>query len=339
MNDVDFPYVVLRNWDGLPEVVDVGGHSDLDLLVYDFDHFLEIFPMLERQLPAPRVRFRIPLGDDSVYCDVRSVGDNYYPRRFQENILNHRVPWAVNEEWKGFFVPDPVHHRIALAYHAVHHKGSISPTYRRWLGDASITELFDTLKKSNIGWVPPDDHTVGKFNAYWKGATSAVEVTPETVKKTQTGYLEYDLIENERNILSYINDNFDHFPKLMGFDKGIAGKSIMIENCGEQLTVDNLPADWRVQLIEIIDDLARINIEHRDIRPDNLMVKDGKIKLIDFGWSIFKGVFEEENFVNIKEKPPACLGFPFKSTEGFSDKFSMRQIIKKIEYELEEKGK
>ena len=33
MNDIDFPYVVVRNFEKLPDNVEVGEHSDLDLLV------------------------------------------------------------------------------------------------------------------------------------------------------------------------------------------------------------------------------------------------------------------------------------------------------------------
>jgi len=69
MHDVDFPYVVLRNFENLPDSVQSGEHGDLDLLVYDLKHkiipngfvyafilisFLNLFisPYLGMELPS-----------------------------------------------------------------------------------------------------------------------------------------------------------------------------------------------------------------------------------------------------------------------------------------------
>ena len=111
-------------------------------------------------------------------ADIRYLGDSYYPYDFENQILKNRT-------WNklGFWTPDPVHHRIALAYHAVHHKGFIDPTYRKWLGNVKLIDLIDALKKSSIGWEKPLDHTVGCFNSYTKGATSVVSSGKDSVKK------------------------------------------------------------------------------------------------------------------------------------------------------------
>lgn len=119
LNGVSFPYVVLRNWEALPDSVEFGDHSDLDLLVYDMEHFLEIIPGLHAEYPYPRVRFKMQVGNEHIFMDIRHVGDGYYPTEFEEAILETR-------EWndKGFYTPNPIHHRIALAYHVVHHRGA-----------------------------------------------------------------------------------------------------------------------------------------------------------------------------------------------------------------------
>ena len=57
------------------------------------------------------------------------------------------------------------------------------------------------------------------------------------------------------------------------------------------------------------------------------MVKDGVIKLIDFGWAIFMG--ENDN-------PPSCLGYPYKPSWGHDDNFSMRKVIKELEFKRED---
>jgi len=316
LNDISFPYVVLRNWDNLPDSVELGDHSDLDLLVYDFQHFTEVIQDASAEYPYPRVRFKIPIGDQFIFADIRHIGDGYYPADFEKSILDTRV-W--ND--KGFYTPDSEHHTLALAYHVVHHKGG--NTYERWLGNATVKELLEALKQSSIGWVPPTDKSVGSFNMYWKGATSVIENKEGSVVKTQTSFMGYDLINNEKRILSNISSI--HFPKVLSATDG----TIEIEHCGEILTENNLPNDWKEQLVQVLIDLRANNVIHRDIKPDNLMVKDGVVKLIDFGWA--RLVDDPE------DNPPACLGYPYKPSHGFDDNYSIRRIMKEIEFKLEQK--
>ena len=313
MNDINFPYVVLRNFDNLPYYVQVGEHSDLDLLVYDLKHWMEIFPRADRVHAHPRVRFKMPIENTHFFTDVRYIGDNYYPKAFEQNILDSR-------EWnqKGFFTPNPIHFRLALTYHAVHHKDK--NTYQDKIGDGSIQDYLVGLQKSNIGWVRPEDQTVGAYNAYWKGATSIVSKEEGIITKRQNSWEQYNLIENEVRLLSKARSK--HFPKVLSSKDN----EIQIEDCGFPITEKNLPSDWAKQLIEILDDLKENAILHRDINPSNLLVKDGLIKLIDFGWARFK---DDE-----PDNPPNCLGYPYKPSWGFSDNFSMRKVAKEINYKL-----
>lgn len=328
LNSVDFEYVVLRNFEHLPYSVELGHHSDLDLLVYDLPHFLETIPEATPEYPLPRVRYKLPLEENFIYMDVRHIGDGYYPTQFEKNILATR---EMNS--KGFYTPNYIHHQIALAYHAVHHKGSIAPDYRRWLGDASEKQLLDALKNSPVGWVQPNDPTVGKFNRYWKGATSAVEKIAGQFHKKQLGFLDYDLINNESKMLLEMASpgrESNPFPGHCGLtNEGV----LILTDCGEPLTAENLPADWRDQMMNILKLLKSANVMHRDIRPDNFTVKDGRIYLIDFGWSCKEGVTDDL----IANNPPSVLGYPFKSSEGFDDVYSMRAVIRHFDFLIEEK--
>jgi predicted Ser/Thr protein kinase len=320
MNEVSFPYVVLRNWERLPYDVTLGEHSDLDLLVYDFAHWKEIFPEAKPEYSYPRVRFKVPVDDSYIYVDVRHIGDDYYPEEFEKAILATR-------EWseRGFYTPNPIHHRIALAYHIVHHKAMISDNYRRYIGNASIGELLESLKSSNVGWITPKDKSVGSFNGYWKGATSIVHKDGGRIRKKQVSYTEYKLIENEYRILTDLDS--PHFPKAYSLDTD--NREIELEDCGVPL-MESLPDDWKFQLAEIARLLKESGVTHRDVKLDNLMVKDGTIKLIDFGWAIKDGETEEK-------EAPSCLGFPNKPSWDFDDIYSMNRVIKQIAFELEER--
>lgn len=315
MNDISFPYVVLRNFENLPFSVEVGGHSDLDLLVYDLEHFKELFPEAKAEFAFPRVRYKMPLGKFYFYMDVRYVGDNYYPELFEQAILDTRE-YHPN----GFYVPNPVHFRIALSYHAAHHKNE--NIYQRWIGDASVEELLLALKKSEIGWVEPTDPTVGRFNAYWKGATSIVNRENNRIIKRQISYKDYDLLGNEIKMLKSLDSI--HFPKVYTQDE----KTITIEDCGDMLTEKNAPENWKEQLLQILRELKAKKIRHNDVKLDNLMVKNGIIHLIDWGWASREG----EDISSF----PKCLGYPNRPSWGPDDDYAMRKVIKQLEYKMEE---
>jgi hypothetical protein len=318
--------VVLRNWDNLPDDYRLGEHSDLDLLVYDYDHFFEIFPKSQKVYSLPRVRTKIPIGNSFLYADIRYLGDDYYPLEFEKNILKSR-----EKHPRGFYTPDYTHHTIALAYHAVHHKNSIAPEYRRHLGDSSVEELLSCLKESSVGWVLPKDHTVGRFNGYWKGATSIVQKENGFVYKKQTGYLSFPLLKNENDILKRLS-GLSHFPSCR-----LNGDVLEIEDCGNPLTQKNVPSDWRDQIHNILNILNKYGVSHRDIKSDNLVCKDGVISLIDFGWSVTTEKRGGE-FEGIENNPPSCLGFPNKPSYGFDDVYSMNRVEKQIEFMLEEES-
>lgn len=326
MNDVDFKYVVMRNWENLPDNVETGIHSDLDLLVYDLDHFLEIFPDLEPDYPLPRVRYKLTFDDGRfIYLDARHVGDNYYPEGFQEAMLETREYNKL-----GFWTPNPIHHRIGLVYHVVHHKGV--NTYPKYLCaentegiviPIAVSELFEALKQNEeLAWVEPDDPSVGRFNSYQTGATSVVSNGGDWVDKKQVRYKAYKLNENEERILNILNSR--HFPKVISSEDGV----LRIEHCGVSLGVDNLPEDYLDQFNEILNALDKAGVVHRDVRLDNLMLKDGIIKLVDFGWARLTS--EDDG------KHPDLLGYPNKCPLGFNDRYSMNTVIKQLEVMREE---
>jgi len=98
-----FNYVVMRNWQRLPQAIGMPGHEDLDLFVSDED----------RGAVQDIIR-NYPL------VDLRSPADMYYPEGISDAMLfKPRI-------YNGFKIPAPSSYFDSLFYHAIVHKGSFS---------------------------------------------------------------------------------------------------------------------------------------------------------------------------------------------------------------------
>lgn len=137
-------YVVMRNFDVLPDSFYSGVHGDIDLLVADLDTAVMIanvtfvYPEEEK-----RVHVRGTVAGEEVLFDFRHVGDDYYDRAWQQDILSTS---SLHNDLVR--VPEPVHHFYTLLYHALIHKRAIAEDY---------VERFATLAP---GLIVNDEGTV-----------------------------------------------------------------------------------------------------------------------------------------------------------------------------------
>lgn len=101
--------------------------------------------------------------------------------------------------------------------------------------------------------------------------------------KFSRGQHHYDpvfLLHREASFLRRLDGG--HFPRLL--DEG--DDWFTMTHCGSDLSKNNIPNGWRNQIEEIVAALDEARIIHRDIKPGNVMVLDGRLQLIDFGWAI-----------------------------------------------------
>ena len=70
-----------------------------------------------------------------------------------------------------------------------------------------------------------------------------------------------------------------HFPKVLR----VTNRVLFMDDCGEEINKINRPLNWADQCKEIDESLSDAGIYHSDVMSSNVLVKDGVIKLIDFG--------------------------------------------------------
>ena len=102
-----------------------------------------------------------------------------------------------------------------------------------------------------------------------------------------------DLASREYDLLQKIDSSY--FPKILGAKKSDQYSLIKMEKIQGQSLVDcagEIKADRNTfytfirGLLDILEILSKNSITHRDIRPENIMVKDNLPILIDFGWAV-----------------------------------------------------
>lgn len=156
-------YVVLRNFDNLPEEIALGEHSDLDILCKNEYNSATILNAIKLQPCKNRAKYRINVGNSFINIDLRHPGDDYYDSMWENDILNSR------EKHRGFYIPGVENYKYSLLYHALVQKTRIADNYRalfrKWFGEQSnIDSLFETLKNyldsKSYKIVPPKDYSV-----------------------------------------------------------------------------------------------------------------------------------------------------------------------------------
>ena len=144
-------YVILRNFEGLPENFHNYSHNDVDILT---DDFLRM-PYLANGGKSPIndiFSHTVQIGNKKIPFDYEFPGDGYYDEKWSKQILKRRV---FNN---GFYVPADEDYFYSLFYHAIFYQKKVSDEYKSKLLDLakklSIVEasasLFDDIEKSTI---------------------------------------------------------------------------------------------------------------------------------------------------------------------------------------------
>ena len=100
--------------------------------------------------------------------------------------------------------------------------------------------------------------------------------------KIPVNELSFDILKREIHVLKILkNNNINWCPILLDYND----KLFITNYCGERVNERNIPNNYKEQALKILDDLKKLNIKHNDIKHEEILVKDEKIYLIDFGWA------------------------------------------------------
>ncbi|MBX2989653.1 MAG: glycosyltransferase [Bacteroidetes bacterium] len=359
LDDNNILYVVLRNWENLPDNIEVGPHSDLDLLIHPqhVGKFDSLWRGMRTQKEPYRVQRKIPVlgpnGDQTyILVDLRTTDDGYYPGWFSHRLLSRR------EKYRNFYVPSSEDHFLALLYHVVYHKGVMGKDYAEKLVEvagsagmsfdaASVNALgycASILKQQHLDPVEPTDlsvlpklpfiHPVESV-LYSRQLTvhdgipyqSRIYLLEENGTKRVVKQATSNLAQLEHYFLSRLSGA--HFPRVYESKSQDGYSTCEMEFVeGYPLTnIDRFCAEhdsasvkhFIRECIDIVGELQEREITHRDIRAENILVREGHPVLIDFGWATSA---EVSSFV------PDGLGNEGRPSDGsFDDVYSMGVVV------------
>ena len=121
-------YCVLRNYEPLPLEFDLEIHKDVDILVENLDKAVSIIGGTKIHKEPYRVAYMVHFENMDVPFDIRYLGDEYYDKRWEKDILKKAHLFKL-ENTNGFFIMDAENQYYSLLYHAYIQKTSLAEDY------------------------------------------------------------------------------------------------------------------------------------------------------------------------------------------------------------------
>ncbi len=340
-------YCVLRGFEELPEKYPIG-EGDIDILVEDKRFFKYLTDGKKVYPEVYRIQYEVNIAGKPMKVDVRNVGDDYYCRKWEEDILYRRL--LIN----GIYVQCNDDYKYSLLYHCLLQKKNINPKYddifRSFNLIGSKDQLLDELSRFMVShmyeFAAPSDIKV------YSNTENIDALTGKRIKKLggilngtmyplidyvyerKNSFIKYgikEVIDNEKKVLSGMWSS--HFPRVLAYGTdGKFSKFEMTRMTG--VTLDKLkksPNFLSVNgdkifngLLDVLIDLLDNNIIHRDIIGHNLLVNTTtlNIGLIDFGWGEYITSMD-------KGLHPTPLK-KYRPDDGFSDPYAMGVVIDEI---------
>lgn len=354
-------YVVLRNFECLPDRFFEEGHDDIDLLVENLSYMVNLTSAKPISGSENRVDYSIKIGGVDVQFDFRHIGDNYYDPAWEGNILKNR------EMERGlFYIPGQKDLYYSLLYHTYVQKIQVKPDYLPKLVrygkeagvvyrsdvESSISQLDSFMESSGYEYLEPIDTTVvynqqnlehseyalrfGRCIKHTEEAgdngfvySSKIFEEEDKMIKIGTSWL----LEGEATYLEKLSQ-YAFFPKVLSKQPLDNGQTCLMLSRVEGFCFDvffkNVTNQYprRVrsfvkQMVEILRILKSNGINHRDISPSNIIVcrENKKVRV---GLIDFSWAIDGES----KDvKTPLFLGGRYSDGENHSDCYAVGVML------------
>ena len=165
LNKQQIRYVVLRNYEEMElDNFYSTGHGDIDFLTDNVTEFVKVLNAYPRFVSDDRIHYLVNINHNEVVIDIRSVGDDYYCRNWEIDILNKR------KKYKYWYIPDDLNYYYSLVYHSILQKSFFSDDYALRLEkmtmelgldgndkNVHIINLIKYMKSNKYYFTYPDD--------------------------------------------------------------------------------------------------------------------------------------------------------------------------------------
>ncbi|MDM8533937.1 hypothetical protein QUF55_04440 [Clostridiaceae bacterium HSG29] len=163
-------YVVLRNFEPLPDEYHIENHGDIDILTTNYENMKYITNSNDFYHDGKRVNNIVMINDIPVQFDFRYVCDGYYDSKWEYEMIKNRI------YDRGFYHMDYYNYYYSLIYHAVVHKKDIAEDYKVRIDTMKskintdltvnkdknylITELKEFMSSKGYSFTFPKDYSV-----------------------------------------------------------------------------------------------------------------------------------------------------------------------------------
>ena len=188
-------YVVLRNYECLPKEFTTKEHGDIDILAAEYLNTMLLLNAIPATATPNRVHCYNIVNQQKVFWDIRHIGDNYYHKAWQEDMLSSKV---LNNN--NIYVLNDENYFYSLIYHAVIHKKKIASDY--------YTKVACLLKR--IFPNTTSDKEKFPFDNYYQMLRSfmADKHYIFTRPKDQTVYYNHQLVDSD-TVINYLHNNYE----------------------------------------------------------------------------------------------------------------------------------
>lgn len=359
LNENGRKYTILRNKEIVLDNMDKFNDMTIDVLIEDSAITLLKELLNDQEIVNKNgfktIQFEIgEYNNQKLYLNLRLItsSDSFIESKNYSNFISHiKKTSGVNhltEEYETLY----------LIYYSLFHLGAMDNTYNEAIRECSTntdinistkninnfayllsvlndyginkTDENSNLIKYALPYINPIQTVLQSRNLCWLNGTfyiSRIYKFLENEDLIIEKQANKDIIKNEYEILSSLNS--EYFPKvhsLKEFDNSSLFKMEFIEgkNLSELKTIKNLFSNNEIKnfvldLLEILNILKSKSITHRDISPSNIIIRNKKPVLIDFGWAIND---------DIEAIDAPGLGGNYRPKDGsFSDVYSMGKVL------------